>query len=1131
MPSFEGGKRIAVFPPELRDRLRQVAREADATMFMVLLAGFQTLLHRYTGHDGLVIGSAVAGRSRPEFESVVGSFVNTIPLRASFADDPTFLELVARNREEYLHASEHAELPFETLHAALQRERGAESTSFGQVHFVLQNNAPSGLRLSGVESRFVAVETSSTKFDLSLSMGEHPNGLDAAMQFRASLYDASTIERMLTHLHVLLDAAARAPRTPVSELPIMPPEERQRILVEWNDTAREYPRDATLQELVASHAARTPHAIAVSTATGETLTYAELDTRANQLAWALRDRGAGDGTVVGVCIEPSIDMIVALLAALKSGAAYLPLDPGYPVDRLKFMLEDTDIAVLVTSGDSSPLVADAGHSHVSLTADAEAIAASARHAPVTRATGADMANIVYTSGSTGRPKGSMLAHRGLVRLLVNTNYLELDASDVVAQMASPAFDALGLEVWGALLHGGRLAIVPRDIMLDPSALRDEIRRAGITTMFLTTAVFNQIARTAPDALLGVRNMLFGGEAADLDAARRVLEHSQPANLRNGYGPTEVSVFSCTYRVNGLAPNALSVPIGAPIGNTRVYVLDRRGHPVPTGVNGELYLAGDGVALGYLNRPELTAERFVSLPHLPESGARLYRTGDIVRWLPSGDIEFVGRVDNQVKIRGVRIELGEIESVVSADPRVSTALALVRDVAPGDARLLCYYVPVPGTKPDQARIHAALRRALPQSMMPSAIIELEAFPITPNGKVDRRALPLPSTRELGATRYQQPRTLIEHEMVQIWEKLLDRSPIGIRDDFFALGGHSLLAVRMLSEVGRYRGRHIPLAWLFESSTIESLVARIESDLHATTEPPLVVLQGETTGTPIAFVHGDGHGGGWYCRRLAPLAAPGSPFFVLPTLGADAEHPAWTIETMAERHVAELRKVQPHGPYRLIGFCVGGLIALEMAVQLREAGEAVDRLIIIDSAAHNVRLRYVKPLLALIPGDPATRQARQAAIMTRIRQYYFRIGYVFQLSREQQLEWTKKNVVRRWDRLKRLARNYFGDEGAVGAASGSGPARPSYRPAPGDPIMLLHERAGVLYIPRGFDGGIDLLYSGKRPNLRRPYPTRNFERVSAEVRAHPIPADHIEMITGALPELATVLREVLEPRSGD
>jgi amino acid adenylation domain-containing protein len=1134
-PTFEGGKRTVVLPVDLLERLRQVARANDATLFMVLLAGFEALLHRYTGQDDFVLGTIVAGRGRAELEGVIGNFVNTIPLRATLSDDPTFRTLLSRVKEEYLHASEHAELPFETLSAAVQRERGGEASGLAQVHFVLQNNTSGGLRLSGTETRTVPVETTATKFDLSLSMGEQSNGLRAAMQYRSALFDAATIDRMLGHLAMVLDGASRAPDTRVSALPLVTERERVQLLEEWNGCDVPYARDTAVHELVATQAARAPDAIAVSTTMGGTLSYGELETRSNQLAWHLQGLGVRAGSVVGICMEPSVDLIVAMLGTLKAGAAYLTLDPSYPSERLAFMVEDAAIAALVTGGQATHLIPTAAPL-VSLTADAARIATAPLDPPPVTVGGGDVANIIYTSGTTGKPKGTLLPHRGIVRLVTATNYMQLGPADVMGQVASPAFDALTWEVWGALLNGARLAIVPRETMLDAAALRDELQRSGVTTMLLTTAVFNQVARVAPDALRGVRNMLFGGEAADVDAVRRVLEHSAPENLVNAYGPSEASVIALTHRVTSVAPDASTIPVGRPIANTRVYVLDRRGALVPVGVAGELHVAGDGTAIGYLNRPDLTAERFIANPLGPnaigpnaigasrDSGERLYRTGDLVRWMPNGEIEFIGRADNQVKIRGVRIELAEIEAVIGAEAGVASALAMVREVAPGDARLLCYYVPTAGATPDEPRIRAALRRVLPQNMMPSALVALPEFPLTRNGKVDRQALPLPRVSLQRSAEYRPPRTTLEHELVQIWEKLLDRRPIGIREDFFEIGGHSLMAVRMLAEIARVRGRHVPLAWLFESSTVEALAARIGADVQAQTEPPLVVLQPDAPGRPFVFVHGDVRGGGWYCRRLAALAVPDAPMLVLPTLGVEGEERVWRIATMAQRHVAELRKVQPQGPYRLAGFCVGGIIAFEMARQLRAMGEEVERLIVIDSSATNARIHFVRPLLALVPGRGRTRLARQASLMARLRRYDVRVRQVVRLEALKQLEWVYRNLARRWRKLvdRRHAAPLppqITDPAGLAAAA-------VLTNAAGSNVLLSQAQAASAYIPRLYEGTLDLIWAEGRADVQRVDPTHGWWRVTRRVRTHQIVAHHIGLITNDLPKLADAIRAILD-----
>jgi len=661
-------------------------------------------------------------------------------------------------------------------------------------------------------------------------------------------------------------------------------------------------------------------------------------------------------------------------------------------------------------------------------------------------------------------------------------------------------------------------------MLDPPALRDALQQAGVTTLFITTAVFNHVARTAPDAFRTVRNVFFGGEAADVEAVRRVREHSDPANLRNVYGPTETSVFATSFDTRGLAADATSVPIGRPIANTRVHVLDARQQPVPVGVTGELYIGGDGTAFGYLQRDELTAERFVRDPMAPGSSDRLYRTGDLVRRLPGGDIEFVGRRDNQVKLRGVRIELGEIEAVVAADPAVSEALALVREVAPGDSRLLCYYVPAPDATVDQGRIRAALRRALPQTMLPSALVELPAFPLTPNGKIDRRALPMPAVRTPRAPTYKAPRTTIEHELVQVWERLLEKRPIGVREDFFELGGHSLLAVRMLAEIGRLRGRHVPLSWLFEASTIETLAARIDDAVQATKEPPIIVLQPEATGTPLAFVHGDVRGAGWYCRRLAPLIAPDAPFFVLPTLGSERDGVVWRIESMAAQHLTALRSAQPHGPYRLGGFCVGGMIAFEMARQLQAAGETVERLILVDSAPTNAALQFMRPVLALLRiGDSHDRIARTARLMKRLRRYQQRVRHVRRWSAIEQLRWVGRNVQRRWSRLVQHASVA---QIRLAPPPASGAAAANLADALGEQVLLSQAYAASTFIPHRCDLRVDLVWAEDQPTVTRADRTRGWWRLSPHVHTHHIYAHHLGLITTDLPKLAAAMRAILE-----
>jgi amino acid adenylation domain-containing protein len=1125
-PSFEGATRSRMLPVALMERLRQLSRDKGATLFVTLLAAFDVLLARLGGQHDVVVGSPTAGRSHEATEGLIGYFINMVVLRTKLDGDPTFAELVARVRETTLSAFEHQDVPYEKLALEMQRDREVARGGLFQVMFTLQDSEIRTLQLPGLTFENFGTGRGATKFDLSLFMHEQKAGLRATIEYRTDLFDAATIDRMLVQLENLLDAVSDEPDTPISALPLLMEGERELLLHEWAGPSRDYPADTAIHALIEAQVDRTPDALAL-TFDGASLSYGEMDARANRLARLLRERGVQSGDFVGVCLERSFEMVIGLLAILKAGAAYVPLDPEYPRERLAFMLEDCAPTVTLTRiAERAALPPEADSVLVlddpAIEARLSAMSPARLDEPVP---GDALAYAIYTSGSTGRPKGAPNRHAGVVnRLLWARDTFGFDAGATLVQKTPYSFDVSVQELFCPLLAGSRLVIAAPGGHRDPAYLQELIERERITAIHFVPSMLGAfLAYAEPERLRSLRTLMCSGEAlAPATVVRAYQVLPDDATVHNLYGPTECAV-DVTHWACPRDPAPAVMSIGRPVANTRCYVLDEAQQLVPVGVPGELYLAGRQVGAGYLRRPELTAERFVADPFadpVQEPGARMYRTGDRARWTADGTIEYLGRLDFQVKLRGFRIELGEIEAVIAAEADVAEALATVREVVPGDSQIVCYFVPVAGVKPDHERLRAAMSRVLPSSMIPSAIVELDAFPLTSSGKINRQALPMPQTASLRTARYWAPRTTIEHEMVQIWEKLLDRRPIGIRDDFFELGGHSLLAVRMLAEVGRYRGRSIPLAWLFESSTIEALVARIDSDLHATAEPPLVALQANAPGTPIAFVHGDGHGGGWYCRRLAPLIAPDSPMYVLPTLGSDTDEHTWSIETMAERHVAELRKVQPHGPYRLAGFCVGGLVALEMALQLRAAGEAVERLIIIDSAAVNARLWFVRPLLALVTGDARTRQVRQANLMRRLRRYYVKLRKVIELDASRQYQWTKQNVERRWDRLAQLTGFADAPVGVV---------RPERRAAPGDPVMRFQERAGVVYIPRRFDGRIDLIHSEVNPGTKRRDPTRDFYRVATEVNVHPILTQHIGLITNDLPMMAEVIHEILEPRS--
>ncbi|MBI3947384.1 MAG: amino acid adenylation domain-containing protein [Armatimonadetes bacterium] len=849
--SFRGGTCKENLPPALVARLEDLGRREGATLFMVLLAGFQALLSRYTGMEDIVVGTPIAGRSRTELEGILGFFVNTLALRTDLSGDPSFRGLLARVREVSLGAFEHQDLPFEKLVEALHPERDMSRNPLFQVSFALQNAPETPARLPGLDTEPVPIDRGVAPFDLSLDARAHEGGLRLTVEYSTDLFAPDDIERMLGHLRTLLEGAAADPGRRLSELPLLTEEEHHRILVEWNDTATDYPRDALVHRLFEAQVARAPNAVALSQGE-ERLTYAELNRRANRLAHRLRALGVGPDTPVGIFMERSLELVTAFVGALKAGGAYLPLDPSYPAERIAFVLEDTGAPVVLTTRalrDSLPEF----RGHVLCVDDEDGLAGESEGDPDAGAQALGLACILFTSGSTGKPKGVGITHRGIARTVLNTNYISLGPEDVVSQGSTASFDAATFEIWGALLNGCRLVIIPRETMLSPEALAAAVRRHGVTAMFLTTALFNQVAAEMPSALQPVRSVLFGGEAADPAAARAFLRHGFRGRLLNAYGPTETTTFASWYPIVEVPEDAASIPIGRPIANTQLYVLDKAMRPAPVGVPGELYVGGDGVARGYLNRPELTAERFVASPFNVQRSTlnveRLYKTGDLVRWRADGTLDFLGRMDHQVKIRGFRIELGEIEAVLSQHPGVRQCVVLVREDTPGEKRLVAYVVPADGGAPD-GLLRAHLKAKLPEYMVPAAFVLLEKLPLTPNGKVDRRALPAPEATAVPAgAGFVAPRDALERRLAAIWEELLNTRPVGATDSFFDLGGHSLLAMRLLARVRKDFGRELPLSAFFQAPTVEGTAGLLRVEGHAASVPPLVpVVRG---GRPPVF----------------------------------------------------------------------------------------------------------------------------------------------------------------------------------------------------------------------------------------------------------------------------------------
>ena len=689
--TYRGAYEVLLLTKELREGLKALSRRLGATLFMVLLAAFKALLHRYTGQEDIVVGSPIANRNRAEIEGLIGFFVNSLVMRTDVSSDPSFLELVARVREVALGGYAHQDLPFEKLVEELEPERDLSRNPLFQVMFALQNAPMPPLELGDLRLSLMWFDTLATRFDLETHVWEEPEGLKVFFVYSTDLFGAATIKRMERHFQTLLEGIVANPETRLSELPVLSEAEKHQLLVEWNDTKRNYPEDKRVHELFEEQAERSPDAVAAVYA-GQQLTYGELNRRANQLAHYLRKRGVGPESLVGICVARSLEMVVGLLGILKAGGAYVPLDPDYPKERLGFMVRDSQVAVVLTQQGMAEKLPQHTAQVIKLDRDWQEIALESDENLGTGGKAENLAYVIYTSGSTGRPKGISIPHKAINRLVFNTNYVRLEPSDRIAQASNASFDAATFEIWGALLNGAQLVGISKDVVLSPPAFSAEIGGRGISALFLTTALFNHLASEAPRAFQSVRHLLFGGEAVDPRWVNEVLTQGPPKRLLHVYGPTESTTFASFHLVEQVPQGATTIPIGRPLSNTEIYLLDRNLQLVPIGVAGELHIGGDGLARGYLNSPELTSEKFIPDPFSDEAGARLYKTGDLARYLADGSIEFLGRLDQQVKIRGFRIELGEIETTLSAHPGVREAVVVALQAPNGEKTLAAYIVP-------------------------------------------------------------------------------------------------------------------------------------------------------------------------------------------------------------------------------------------------------------------------------------------------------------------------------------------------------------------------------------------------------------------------------------------------------
>lgn len=929
-----GGLESTTLAGSLWQQVAAFSRREGVTVFMTLLAAFGAVLHRLSGQTDLLIGIPAAGRDRRELEGLIGFFINTLVLRVDASGDPTFRALVGRVRGNCLAAYAHRDLPFDRLVEALNPERTRDRHPIFQVMFALDPKAHK-VAFAGIELERIVVHNGSTKCDLLFEIAEDTEHVTLMAEYSVDLFEPATVAALLQRCQRVLEAAVTDPDVPIGEIDLMDAAERETVVIRWNATAVAYPPDALLHTMIEAQVARTPDAVAIEYE-GQTLTHREIDRRANQLAHRLRALGVGPEVLVGLCLERSPHLIVALCATLKAGGAYVPLDPEYPADRLAFMLSDADAPVLITTRALAERLPAAAPSTVLIDEEWDRLERFSATKPDELVQPDGLAYMIYTSGSTGRPKGALNTHRGICnRLAWMRDQYDVGGTTTILQKTPISFDVSVWELFLPLITGARMVLAKPGGHRDPAYLIDLITTRSVTmTHFVPSMLRVFLGQSDVERCHSLEHVICSGEGLPAEL-RGAFFQRLSCGLHNLYGPTEAAVdvtfWDC--RQESQTP---TVPIGRPVANTQIYILDEERRAVPIGIPGELYIGGVQVGRGYHRRADLTAERFIANPFSADPESRLYKTGDLCRFLPHGAIDYLGRLDHQVKVRGFRIELGEIEATLAAHPAVREVVVIAREDVPGDKRLIAYVV----VRAEPAATASALReyvsRKLPDYMVPSHIVQLDAMPLSPNGKVDRAALPAVTPAVTA-----EPRDFaneVESELARIWCHLLRVPSVGPDDNFFELGGHSLLAITLFSRIYDRFGRSLPIGSLFEHPTIRGLAALLPSERSEDAAASTVVtLQAGGDRPPFFFMHGV-DGSVWEIVRLAQSLGAGRPVYGLQMPKFDEQAPL-SVERLAAGFVEEIRRNTPAGPYHLGGFCAAAKTAFEVARQLRAAGQQV------------------------------------------------------------------------------------------------------------------------------------------------------------------------------------------------
>ena len=954
--TYKGRRLDLTLSPDHVRGLKEVATRSGASFVTTLLTTFEVLLHKLTGDSDIVVGLPAAGQSDLGMKHLVGHCVNLLALRSRIEEEQPFVEHLKARRTGVLDAFDNQKYTFGTLLQKLNVPREPGRIPLCPVVFNIDMNMDDGVAFDGLTHRFISNPRAFENFELFLNATGNEGHLTLEWSFNTDLFEEGTIRAWMDQLIALVERISKAPSAPIIDLIGDAPLTGEQQMPEpaWTGRTTAFPKvdiGSLFDEVARKHVDRTALEML-----DEKLDYRSLQERVRGLSNALVHMGVKPGEPVGLCMDRSFDMVVAMLATLRAGGCFVPFDPAYPADRLAFMLKDTDVKVMLTQRHLSTTLPP-HNARVVLLDEVQ----GTEEATMPRLGPDSAAYIMYTSGSTGTPKGVVVPHRAIVRLVRDQNFLPFGPDLCFLQLSNISFDASTLEIWGALLNGGRLVLQPQQKPTLPE-ICDEIHRHGVTTVWFTVGLFNMLVDEQLQRLRSLKHIFTGGDVVSVPHVKKALKALGPNVLVNGYGPTENTTFTCCFPINSEADISESVPIGFPLNNTTVHVLDEQRNPVPIGRKGELYAGGDGVALGYWNRPELTAERFIDDPFSGKSGAKLYRTGDIVRWNPDGSITFIGRGDGQVKVRGFRVELGEIENALNDLPGVKDKVVVARQDGGGEKTLACYVVPSDGDRTSSEEllenVREHLRARLPGYMVPTGYAVLKALPLTANGKVDRRALPAPSTAWQGMkAEHVAPRTGTERILAAIWSKVLGINDPGIHDNFFDLGGHSILGIQMLAQIEQRFGRTHGLNLLFRAPTIAELAQELSGvpmDQVSADLSNVTPIRREGSRVPLFCVHGDEAN-----HFLPRYLHPDQPFFGTVHQGEDGRPLEYSsVKSIAAHYVAELRQLVPKGPYQICGYSFGGVVAFEVARQLHAMGQEVPMVIMLDSYAPEPFMQVMK-----------------------------------------------------------------------------------------------------------------------------------------------------------------------------